>query len=271
MVTLLVMSRSPVCPPVSPEPGIVRLYVPAGTTIVLGPRVAFDWMIASRSETSPGTLLASFSSVVVFTVKVESSVRCSSTSSQTVRGRCRGGSRRDRGVVGSWYVVLGVYGGEDATNDWYPARSRRNRSKDDPKSSALSRFVRQADRYSWNLFVTVRTRPDPRFRTEPARWRRRSDPRVGGPGHAGPETGARREIRPRRRARPPTRSWPGPPISGIRPLAPARPPAGRTRAPGLRRGPHRGGRDEVDGNPLPPDPIRRVPRPLRAPRRPARA
>ena len=71
MVTLSVMSRSPVCPAVSPDPGIVSLYVPAGTTIVLGPGVALDWMIASRSERSPGTALASFSSVVVFTVKVE--------------------------------------------------------------------------------------------------------------------------------------------------------------------------------------------------------
>ncbi len=60
MVTLLVTSRSPVCPAVSPVPGIVRLYVPAGTMIVLGPGVALDWMIASRSESSPGTALASF-------------------------------------------------------------------------------------------------------------------------------------------------------------------------------------------------------------------
>ena len=55
MVTLLVTSRSPVCPAASPEPGIVREYVPAGTTIVLGPGVALDWMIASRSESGRGS------------------------------------------------------------------------------------------------------------------------------------------------------------------------------------------------------------------------
>src|SRR5262245_50450846 len=87
MVTLLVMSRSPVCPASSPVPAIVKLYVPAGTMMVLGPGVAFDLMIASRSERSPGTALASFSSVVVFTVKVDSNARCSSTSKRKARAR----------------------------------------------------------------------------------------------------------------------------------------------------------------------------------------
>src|SRR4051794_29506251 len=100
MVTLLVMFRSPVCPAVSLDPAMVSLYVPAGTMIVLGPGLALAWRIASRSEKSPGTALASFSSAVVLTVKVDSSARVSSTSNRPMRDRrARGDAARKRRLL----------------------------------------------------------------------------------------------------------------------------------------------------------------------------